>query len=71
MNDKKVGSSKKKNEDNSKHARQDENKLRRQTEQLEREMLAENSWQMTGEAKGRSRPVYSRSLAEKLANTSS
>jgi U3 small nucleolar RNA-associated protein MPP10 len=58
MNDEEVGSSKKKNEDNSKHARQDE-KLRRQTEQLEKEMLAEKPWQMTGEAKGTSRPVNS------------
>jgi U3 small nucleolar ribonucleoprotein component len=55
MNDEEVGSSKKKNEDNSEHARQDENKLRRQTEQLEKEMLSGNSWQMTGEAKGTSR----------------
>lgn len=58
MNDEEAGSSKNKNEDNSKHAKQND-KLRRQTEQLEKEMLAEKPWQMTGEAKATSRPVNS------------
>ncbi|KAL3915006.1 MAG: hypothetical protein SGILL_005847 [Bacillariaceae sp.] len=36
-----------------------EEKLRQQTEELEKEMLAEKPWQMTGESKGTSRPVNS------------
>ena len=44
--------------DDSKHSKQTE-KLRRQTEQLEKEMLAEKPWQMTGETTSTSRPVNS------------
>ena len=36
-----------------------EEKLRRQTEELEKELLAEKPWQMTGETKSTSRPVNS------------
>jgi U3 small nucleolar RNA-associated protein MPP10 len=36
-----------------------EDRLRQQTEELEKEMLAEKPWQMTGESKGTSRPVNS------------
>ena len=42
----------------SSHVRHAE-KLRRQTEQIEKELLAEKPWQMTGESKGTSRPVNS------------
>ena len=42
----------------SSHARHEE-KLLRQTEQIEKELLAEKPWQMTGESKGTSRPVNS------------
>ena len=42
----------------SSHARHTE-KLRRQTEQLEKELLAEKPWHMTGEIKSTSRPVNS------------
>jgi U3 small nucleolar RNA-associated protein MPP10 len=55
--DEQVDKSEKK-EDTSKFARQAQ-KLQRQTEQLEKEMLAEKPWQMTGEAKSKSRPLNS------------
>jgi U3 small nucleolar RNA-associated protein MPP10 len=47
-----------KKKDTSRFAKQTE-KLKKQTEELEREMIAEKPWQMTGEAKGSSRPVNS------------
>jgi U3 small nucleolar RNA-associated protein MPP10 len=48
----------KKNVDNSRHSKLSE-KLRRQTEQLEKEMIAEKPWQMTGETTSKTRPVNS------------
>jgi U3 small nucleolar RNA-associated protein MPP10 len=48
----------KKNVDNSKHSKLSE-KLRRQTEILEKEMIAEKPWQMTGETTSKKRPVNS------------
>jgi U3 small nucleolar RNA-associated protein MPP10 len=44
--------------DSSRFAKQQE-KLRKQTEQLEKDMLAEKPWQMTGETKSTTRPVNS------------
>ncbi|KAL3945259.1 MAG: hypothetical protein SGBAC_000670 [Bacillariaceae sp.] len=44
--------------DNSAHGRRIE-KLRRQTEELEKEMIAEKPWQMTGETTSKTRPVNS------------
>ena len=44
--------------DSSMHGKQTE-KLRRQTEELEKELLAEKPWHMTGETKSTARPVNS------------
>jgi U3 small nucleolar RNA-associated protein MPP10 len=46
------------NLDKSSHAKKAD-KLQRQTEQLEKEMLAEKPWQMTGETKSTTRPLNS------------